>query len=210
MTEPPHTGPPHTGPPHAGHPDGDPAEPWDPPPDYGRMAPREPRAPDPLAVAVANASLLGAGYLLLGRRALFWAAAAVTASLLWLTYRTAETWCELLVALWWATAVGHGWWLARRHPAAAGRRAQRLLALALAVPVLAARRMGAVRRAEGPGRGRRRPRGRGLRGRLGRPGGGGVPAPAGRRAGGRPGGRGGRGVRAAGHGRGLSQRRADR
>ncbi|MFH8440028.1 hypothetical protein ACH4D3_02185 [Streptomyces sp. NPDC018026] len=128
MTEPPRTEPPHE----------DPAEPWGPPPDYGRVAPREPRAPDPLAVAVANASLLGAGYLILGRRALFWAAAAVTASLLWLTYRTAETWCELLVLLWWATAVGHGWWLARRHPAAGARRAQRLLALALTVPVLAA------------------------------------------------------------------------
>ncbi|MYS49988.1 hypothetical protein GTW46_07895, partial [Streptomyces sp. SID6013] len=51
-----------------------------------------PREPDPLAVAVGNASLLGAGYLLLGRRALFWAAAVVTASLLWLAYATAETW----------------------------------------------------------------------------------------------------------------------
>ncbi|EHN75164.1 hypothetical protein SMCF_5375, partial [Streptomyces coelicoflavus ZG0656] len=75
-----------------------------------------PREPDPLAVAVGNASLFGAGYLLLGRRALFWAAGAVTASLLWLTYTTARTWCELLVALWWAALVAHGWWLARRHP----------------------------------------------------------------------------------------------
>ncbi|WP_328563463.1 hypothetical protein [Streptomyces coelicoflavus] len=97
-----------------------------------------PREPDPLAVAVGNASLLGAGYLLLGHRALFWAAAAGTASLLWLTYTTAETWCELLVVLWWATLVGHGWWLARRHPAAGPRRGPRVLALALTVPVLAA------------------------------------------------------------------------
>ncbi|AIV33512.1 hypothetical protein [Streptomyces sp. CCM_MD2014] len=97
-----------------------------------------PREPDPLAVAVGNASLLGAGYLLLGRRALFWAAAVVTASLLWLTYATAETWCELLVVLWWAAVVAHGRWLARRHPAAAPRRGQRVLALALTVPVLAA------------------------------------------------------------------------
>ncbi|MFF4471601.1 hypothetical protein ACFYZ3_18775 [Streptomyces sp. NPDC001599] len=79
----------------------------DPPSDYARVAPREPPAPDPLAVAVGNASLLGAGYLILRRRALFWAAAVVTASLLWLTYRTAETWCELLVVLWWAAVVGH-------------------------------------------------------------------------------------------------------
>ncbi|MFH8528869.1 hypothetical protein ACH4GE_10670 [Streptomyces tendae] len=119
-------------------PEPDPAGPWDPGPDHGRVAPREPRRPDPLAVAVGNASLLGAGYLILGRRGLFWAAAVVTVSLLWLTYATAETWCELLVVLWWATAVGHGWWLARRHPAAGPRRGQRLLALALTVPVLAA------------------------------------------------------------------------
>ncbi|MFA3876268.1 hypothetical protein ABS735_21695 [Streptomyces sp. MMCC 100] len=98
----------------------------------------EPREPDPLAVAVANASLLGAGYLILGRRALFWAAAVGTASLLWLTYTTAEAWCELLVVLWWAAVVAHGWWLARRHPAAGPRRGQRVLALALTVPVLAA------------------------------------------------------------------------
>ncbi|MFI7390908.1 hypothetical protein [Streptomyces tendae] len=115
-----------------------PAGPWEPGPDCGRVAPREPRRPDPLAVAVGNASLLGAGYLILGRRGLFWAAAVVTVALLWLTYATAETWCELLVVLWWATAVGHGWWLARRHPAAGPRRGQRLLALALTVPVLAA------------------------------------------------------------------------
>ncbi|MFC7824944.1 hypothetical protein [Streptomyces sp. NPDC057375] len=97
-----------------------------------------PREPDPLAVALGNASLLGAGYLLLGRRALFWAAAVVTAALLWLTYAVAGTWCELLVVLWWAAVVAHGWWLARRHPAAGPRRGQRVLALALAVPVLAA------------------------------------------------------------------------
>ncbi|MFE5604375.1 hypothetical protein ACFQ8O_34935 [Streptomyces coelicoflavus] len=97
-----------------------------------------PREPDPLAVAVGNASLLGAGYLLLGRRALFWSAAAGTASLLWLTHETARTWCELLVVLWWAALVAHGWWLARRHPAAGPRRGQRVVALALTVPVLAA------------------------------------------------------------------------
>ncbi|MZG18664.1 hypothetical protein GTY44_35165, partial [Streptomyces sp. SID5914] len=107
-------------------PEPDPAGPWGPGPDHGRVAPREPRRPDPLAVTVGNASLLGAGYLILGRRGLFWAAAVVTVSLLWLTYATAETWCELLVVLWWATAVGHGWWLARRHPAAGPRRGQRL------------------------------------------------------------------------------------
>ncbi|WP_399891356.1 tol-pal system YbgF family protein [Streptomyces sp. BBFR51] len=105
-------------------------------PDWPPPVPREPRDPDPLAVAVGNASLLGAGYLIMGRRGLFWVAAAVTASLLWLTYTTAGTWCELLVVLWWAAVVAHGWWLARRNPAAGPRRGQRVLALALALPVL--------------------------------------------------------------------------
>lgn len=97
-----------------------------------------PRRPDPLAVAVGNASLLGVGYLLLGRRALFWTAAVVTAALLWLTYEAAGTWCELLVVLWWAAVVAHGWWLARRPPSAGPGRGQRVLAFALTVPVLAA------------------------------------------------------------------------
>ncbi|MFI8443568.1 tol-pal system YbgF family protein [Streptomyces rochei] len=112
---------------------GYPGSDWPPPP-----APREPREPDPFAVAAANASLLGAGYLIMGRRVLFWAAAAVTVALLWLSYRTARTWCELLLVAWWAAVVAHGWWLARRHPAAGPRRGQRVLALALTLPVLAA------------------------------------------------------------------------
>jgi hypothetical protein len=107
-------------------------------PEYGPpAAPREPREPDPLAVALGNASLLGAGYLILGRRGLFWTAAAVTVCLAWLTVSTAETWAELLLALWWAVAVAHGWRLARRDPASGPRRGQRMLALALALPVLA-------------------------------------------------------------------------
>lgn len=111
---------------------------WNPGPGYGRPAPPEPREPDPLAVAVGNASLLGIGYLILGRRRLFWSAAAVTAVLLWLTYGTAATWAELLLVLWWAAVVAHGLRLSGRHPAAGPRRGQRVLALALTVPVLAA------------------------------------------------------------------------
>lgn len=99
--------------------------------------PREPREPDPLAVAVGNASLLGAGYLILGRRGLFWGAAVVTGSLVWLIVSKAETWCELLLLLWWAAVVAHGLRLARRDPAAGPRRGQRVLALALTLPVLA-------------------------------------------------------------------------
>ncbi|MEU0225723.1 hypothetical protein ABZ177_15390 [Streptomyces sp. NPDC006284] len=113
-------------------------EPEYPGPDWPPPAPpRPPREPDPLAVAVGNASLLGAGYLMLGRRGLFWAAVPVTGSLLWLTFWTAETWCELLLLLWWAVCVEHGRRLARRDPAAGARRGQRVLALALALPVLA-------------------------------------------------------------------------
>ncbi|MFC8567020.1 tol-pal system YbgF family protein [Streptomyces sp. NPDC057245] len=94
--------------------------------------------PDPLAVAVGNASLLGIGYLLMNRRGLFWSAAPVTVALWWLTYATAATWSEVLLVLWWAAVVAHGLWLARRHPSAGPRRGQRVLALALTVPVLAA------------------------------------------------------------------------
>ncbi|MFD4261127.1 hypothetical protein ACFWR9_26755 [Streptomyces sp. NPDC058534] len=108
---------------------------WEPRPPVG---PRPPREPDPLAVAVGNASLLGAGYLILGRRGLFWAGAVVTVALLWLTYSTAETWCEVLLLLWWAAMVAHGPWLARRHPQAGPRNGQRVLALGLTVPVLVA------------------------------------------------------------------------
>ncbi|MEV5013667.1 hypothetical protein ACIGW1_05890 [Streptomyces sp. NPDC053780] len=108
---------------------------WEPRPPAG---PRPPREPDPLAVAVGNASLLGAGYLMLGRRWLFWACAVVTVALLRLTYATAETWCEVVLLLWWAVMVAHGLWLARRHPAAGPRAGQRVLALGLTLPVLVA------------------------------------------------------------------------
>ncbi|MFV0132933.1 tetratricopeptide repeat protein [Streptomyces sp. HMX87] len=101
-------------------------------------APPEPPGPpgaDPVAVAVGNASLLGVGYLLLGRLGLFWAAAAVTVSLVWTTASVAEAWCEVVVLLWWAAVVSHGWRLARRSPAAP-RHGQRLRAVALTLTVL--------------------------------------------------------------------------
>ncbi|MFI5856775.1 hypothetical protein [Streptomyces parvulus] len=109
---------------------------WEPLPPVG---PRPPREPDPVAVAVANASLLGAGYLFLGRRWMFWGAAVVTVALLWLTYSTAEPWCDVLVPLWWAVMTGHGLWLARRRsPAGVRSGGLRVLALGLTVPVLVA------------------------------------------------------------------------
>ncbi|MFC5956119.1 tol-pal system YbgF family protein [Streptomyces pratens] len=90
---------------------------------------------DPLAVALGNASLLGVGYLLMRRHGLFWTAAVVTFALVWTTVATAETWSEVLLLLWWAAVVAHGWLLARRRQGSP-RTAQRLVALGLSVAVL--------------------------------------------------------------------------
>ncbi|MGW3726358.1 tetratricopeptide repeat protein [Streptomyces sp. NPDC000851] len=108
-----------------------PPEPPEPP-----EPPRAPRPCDPVAVALGNASLLGIGYLLLGR----WKPAAFavvgTGWLLNLTASTAETWCEILLLLWWAAGIAHGWFLARRRAEQVVRRGQRVGALAVTVAVL--------------------------------------------------------------------------
>ncbi|MFI6376854.1 hypothetical protein [Streptomyces sp. NPDC050546] len=99
------------------------------------------RAPgDPLAVALGNATLLGFGYLLLRRRRLTAIAVIGTVVLVDLTARTAATWCEVLLLLWWAAGIAHGWFLARRNPEQAVRRGQRAgtLTLALALVLTAA------------------------------------------------------------------------
>ncbi|MPZ81097.1 MAG: hypothetical protein GEV28_12165 [Actinophytocola sp.] len=111
------------------------------PPD---AAPHEPGAPearsrDPFAVALGNASLLGVGYVLLGRRGL--AAVAVTVSLgllAVLAFVEGAGWFQGVVFAWWAAVAVHGFYLAtssRTRPS--GVRAQRLVAAAAAVPVLA-------------------------------------------------------------------------
>lgn len=97
------------------------------------------KAADPLAAALGNASLLGAGYLLLGRRRLAVLTGLVTIALvtvLALAVRTLSF--EIVVLVWWAALAAHGWHLARRteRPARAGR--QRLTGLAVALPVLLA------------------------------------------------------------------------
>ncbi|MEW2518280.1 hypothetical protein [Actinacidiphila alni] len=99
------------------------------------------RPHDPYAVALGNASLLGVGYLLLGRRgtaAVTFVVTVVLLSLLGSSRRSGRF--ELVVLLWWAAMTAHGWYLAhgwatrRRLPV----RAQRLTALAVALPVLLA------------------------------------------------------------------------
>lgn len=109
------------------------------PPDEPPKPPEPPRAPtpcDPVAAALGNASLLGIGYLLLGH----WRPAAIavlgTGMLLNLTASTAATWCEILLLLWWAAGIAHGWFLARRRAEHVVRRGQRAGALAATVAVL--------------------------------------------------------------------------
>lgn len=97
------------------------------------------RSHDPLAVALANASLLGIGYLMLRRHWLAVVTGLVTGVLVALLASVARSaWFEVVVLLWWAALIAHGWVLAggRRHRVAVRR--QRLVALGVAVPVLLA------------------------------------------------------------------------
>jgi hypothetical protein len=97
------------------------------------------RSHDPLAVALANASLLSAGYLMLGRRKLAVVTGLVTVVLVVLLVSVARSvWFEVVVLGWWAALIAHGWFLGggRNQPVAVRR--QRLLALGVAVPVLLA------------------------------------------------------------------------
>lgn len=116
---------------YAHGPYGLPGEPPGPP-----IPPRAPRPVDPVVAALGNATLLGLGYLLLRR----WKSAAFaligTGWLLNLTASTAETWCEILLLLWWAVGIAHGWFLARRRAEHVVRRGQRVGALAVTVVVL--------------------------------------------------------------------------
>ncbi|WP_395575842.1 hypothetical protein [Streptomyces sp. BK79] len=105
---------------------------------YARRPSPAAAAPDPTAVALGNATLLGIGYLLLRR----WRAAAVavlgSVMLLTAVARSAETWAEVLLLLWWAGGIAHGRHLARRWPEHAVRSGQRAATLAGALAVLLA------------------------------------------------------------------------
>jgi hypothetical protein len=93
---------------------------------------------DPVAVAVGNASLFGAGYFLLGRRVLGVLAALVSVVLLVILGSAAGSgWVQWVLLAWWVTMIAHGWRAARRRPAATRTR-QRIGAGVLAVVVLGA------------------------------------------------------------------------
>ncbi|MGP4015794.1 tetratricopeptide repeat protein [Saccharopolyspora sp. 5N708] len=97
---------------------------------------------DPLAVALANASLLSLGYLMLRRWWLAIASGLITIVLVvLLTAVVRSVWFEVVVLLWWAALIAHGWYLAggRLHgPRQVGAGKQRLVALAVTVVVVLA------------------------------------------------------------------------
>ncbi|MEV0634504.1 hypothetical protein AB0I77_05935 [Streptomyces sp. NPDC050619] len=103
--------------------------------------PPDARAHDPLAVALGNASLLAVGYLMLRRWGLAVVAVVVTVVLVSMVVSTARSSYEVLVLVWWAAVVAHGWFLARGGARGAGRgavRGRRLVALCITLPVLLA------------------------------------------------------------------------
>lgn len=96
------------------------------------------RSRDPLAVALANASLLNIGYAMLGRRRWAMGTGAVTVVLIVVLALFARSvWFEIVILLWWPALISHGWHLAGGRAGRADRR-QRLIALGVALPVLVA------------------------------------------------------------------------
>ncbi|MFF5719732.1 tol-pal system YbgF family protein [Streptomyces buecherae] len=104
--------------------------PWPPP-----KPPRR-RTYDPLAVALGNASLLGVGYLFLGRRPLALVQVAGVVALVAVSLGRAEPWCEFAVLGWWLLTTAHGWYLARRGDPRTTARGYRLVAAGLTLAVL--------------------------------------------------------------------------
>ncbi|WP_322763238.1 hypothetical protein [Frankia sp. Cr2] len=102
------------------------------------------RPRDPLAVALANASLFGGGYLMLGRGQLAVVVTLITAELLIVFASVAQVlWFGIVVLVWWVAVIAHGWYLAGGRPRR-GRiwpnrsRRQGAIALACVLPVLLA------------------------------------------------------------------------
>lgn len=106
------------------------------PPQY-KPAP-QPKAGDPLAVAIGNGSLLGVGYWLLGWRRLAVLTALISIVLISVTVAVAKPWCEIVLVVWWIANIAFGWFLARQAPQRTASRTQRLVALGVTIPVLLA------------------------------------------------------------------------
>lgn len=108
--------------------------PYPPEPVFG-PASAQPRH-DPLAVAVGNASLLGVGYWLLRKPTLAIGSELITLGLVITMVASAQTWAEILVVVWWAATVGHGWWLAGRDAVRVVKPGQRVAAVAITAAVV--------------------------------------------------------------------------
>ncbi|WP_143261543.1 hypothetical protein [Allokutzneria sp. NRRL B-24872] len=105
--------------------------------DFQQQAAPPARTHDALAVALGNASLLGVGYLLAGRRKLAVFTGIVTVLLVVLLGTTFRTgWFELVVLLWWLALTAHGWLLAGGRAQRIKVRRERSIALGVALPVL--------------------------------------------------------------------------
>ncbi|MEV5965502.1 hypothetical protein AB0L70_27280 [Kribbella sp. NPDC051952] len=105
---------------------------------YPGPAPKTPARPDPLTVALGNASLLGLGYFLMRRWKTGIAALLVTAVLVVVLVVQKESSYELAIVVWWAVAIVHGWFLAQQQPNRTSSLPKRLVALGLTVAVLLA------------------------------------------------------------------------
>lgn len=107
---------------------------------YPGPPPKQPnrRRHDPLAVALGNASLLGLGYFLIRRWVFGVLGLAGTAVLAVLLYHRREVGYEYGLLGWWLLQIAHGWFLAHRAPVRGASLAQRLVALGVTIPVLAA------------------------------------------------------------------------
>lgn len=92
---------------------------------------------DRLASAIGNESLLGVGYLLLGRRA--WAVGTTLVTIVFLVLlgsAVREVWFEVTFLVWWALLVAHGWYLAGQPAPPSGVRWPRVTASLITIPVL--------------------------------------------------------------------------
>lgn len=104
---------------------------WAPPP----PAPR--KTADRLAVAVANASLLSIGYLMLRRGGFAFLTLLITFGLLVFAVPGFHTTTiEIIVVCWWLLMIVHGYWLAGGHVDTRTKIRQRVVGVCFALPVL--------------------------------------------------------------------------